>query len=70
MGCAGRSKRWQRGDGMRRPIEEMAARQGDAPAKIGGKFVQSMEHHLRKEELGERDDSSRKLVRLEWIILL
>jgi hypothetical protein len=83
MGCAGRSKRWRRGDGMRRPIEEMAAQQWDAPAKRidgggtangmcrrneeemasrqwevpaerGGKFVQSMEHHIRKEELGER----------------
>jgi len=29
-----------------------------------------MEHHIRKEELGERDDLSRKLVRLEGIILL
>jgi hypothetical protein len=39
---------------MRRPIKEMAAWRGDAPAKIGGKFVQSMEHHIRKEELGEQ----------------
>jgi hypothetical protein len=31
---------------MHRPIEEMAARQWDAPAKRGGKFVQSMEQHL------------------------
>jgi hypothetical protein len=34
--------------------EEMASRRWEAPAEQGGKFVQSMEHHIRKEELGER----------------
>ncbi len=32
MGCAGRSKRWRRGDGMRRPNEDIVARRGDVPA--------------------------------------
>ncbi len=48
MGCAGRSKRWRRGDEMRRPTKRWWL--GDEMCQPNEE-VSSMEHHIRKEEM-------------------